>query len=186
MLNECRWMELGAALGDLATDQAAWSQATFGSDAERGPIGALKHLAKEAREAEIACVMNLGIGGDRGIIAEELADCLLLILDAARRSGLTPLQLIRAAQSKMAVNKARTWPKPTSDEPVEHVRGTMPEPDLTRLADDGNPHHEVCNEAPAGPDGEGDGGSGTGEEDADDTEIYEPRTVSHDERTNGI
>src|SRR5688500_7375797 len=58
----------------LWLDQAEWSQATFGSDDERGPIGALKHLAKEAVEAQAA-------PDDE----EEYADCLLLILDAARR-----------------------------------------------------------------------------------------------------
>lgn len=115
-------LDLGEALYDLARDQAAWSQATFGTDAERGPVGALKHLAKEAKEAEVACVMNLHIGGDRGIIAEELSDCLLLLLDASRRSGVPPLDLIRAAQTKMEVNKSREWPAPEADTPVEHIR----------------------------------------------------------------
>ena len=52
----------------------------------------------------------------------ELADCLILLLDASRRAGVKPLPLIKAAQAKMKVNKARAWPKPVSDEPVEHVR----------------------------------------------------------------
>ncbi len=113
---------LGLALRDLADDQSAWSQATFGADSERGPVGALKHLAKEAVEAEMAFVMNDCIGGDRGMIAEELADCLLLILDASRRAGFSPLQLIRAAEHKMAINKSRKWPKTTGDVPSEHIR----------------------------------------------------------------
>ena len=32
--------------------QAEWSRATFGSDTERGPLGPLKHLEKEAKEAQ--------------------------------------------------------------------------------------------------------------------------------------
>ncbi len=103
---------MGWALDDLARDQAEWSQATFGKDSDRGPIGALKHLEKEARECQAAPT-------DR----EEYADCLLLLLDAARRAGISPCGLIRAAQAKMVVNKARTWPKPVDDTPVEHVRG---------------------------------------------------------------
>lgn len=115
-------IDLGEALHDLARDQSAWSQRTFGTDAERGPIGALKHLQKEAKEAEQACIMNAGPGGDRGIIAEEMADCLLLLLDASRRAGFTPLELLRAAEQKMAINKARVWLKTVGDVPTEHVR----------------------------------------------------------------
>jgi hypothetical protein len=99
---------------DLVQDQAKWSQDTFGSDLERGPLGALKHLEKEARE----CQEAVGTPDLR----EELADCLLLLLDASRRAGVKPTQLVEAAQAKMVKNKQRTWPKPMPDEPVEHVR----------------------------------------------------------------
>jgi hypothetical protein len=98
-------------LRKLADDQSVWSQATFGTDADRGPIGALRHLEKEAREAQQT-------PGD----LSEYADCLLLILDAARRAGFGPMALVLGAQNKMAVNNARSWPKPTTDEPVEHNR----------------------------------------------------------------
>ncbi|HEY1186933.1 MAG TPA: dATP/dGTP pyrophosphohydrolase domain-containing protein [Gemmata sp.] len=110
------------ALFALAADQARWSQQTFGLDSERGPIGALKHLAKEVQEAEAAFIMNNHLLGDRGIIAEEFADCLLLLLDANRRAGLTPMQLIAAAQEKMTLNKAREWPQTVGDVPTEHVK----------------------------------------------------------------
>lgn len=103
--------DLGEALLSLSRDHAAWSQKTFGSDADRGPIGALKHLAKEAVEAQDS-------PGD----SSEYADCLLLLLDASRRAGFSPLALIRCAQNKMQANKARDWPAPLADEPVEHVR----------------------------------------------------------------
>lgn len=98
----------------LAADHAKWSQATFGADQERGPIGALKHLEKEAKEAYEAV-------GTQGL-PEELADCFLLILDASRRAGIKPLELVKLAQQKMQKNKARTWAKPVADEPVEHVK----------------------------------------------------------------
>lgn len=103
--------QLGCALAELAADQAAWSQATFGSDVERGPIGALLHLEREAREA-----------AENPADVTEYADCLLLILDASRRAGLDPLKLIRAAQEKMKVNKSRVWPKTVGDVPTEHAR----------------------------------------------------------------
>jgi len=89
---------------------AEWSQTTFGTDAERGAIGPLKHLEKEAREAQEA------------LDPVEIADCLFLVFDAARRRGLTLDQLLDAAEWKLEVNKMRKWNKPTSVEPVEHVR----------------------------------------------------------------
>jgi hypothetical protein len=102
---------LGQLLSSLAQDQSEWSQATFGTDQERGPLGALRHLEKEAVETQAA-------PDD----IEEYADCFLLILDAARRAGISPLQLIEAAQRKMVINRQRTWPRPIDDQPVEHVR----------------------------------------------------------------
>lgn len=53
-----------------------WSQATFGTDAERGPAGPLKHLLKEIEEVRAAPAD-----------IEEYADLLFLTCDAARRGG---------------------------------------------------------------------------------------------------
>lgn len=105
------WVDLGADLWSLARKQSEWSQETFGTDAERGPVGALRHLAKEAIEA-----------AENPTDRTEYADCLLLILDASRRAGIRLHDLIKEADKKLEINKQRTWPKPTSDEPVEHVR----------------------------------------------------------------
>jgi len=91
--------------------QAAWSQAVFGSDAVRGPIGPLKHLAKEAVEAQANPADLM-----------EYVDCLFLTFDATRRAGLTYEQLLAGAWEKLEVNKARTWATPTTDGAVEHVR----------------------------------------------------------------
>lgn len=122
---------LGEALLALAKDQGAWSQSTFGTDQERGPIGALKHLEKEAKEAADAYRSFLdGYRMDDTCAAnsaelefrEELADCLLLILDASRRSGLSPMDLVHAAEKKMKVNRKRRWGPPAGDTPVEHVK----------------------------------------------------------------
>ena len=91
-------------------DLADWSQATFGDDKTRGPVGPLKHLAKEVREA-------LADPTDK----MEYVDCLFPVFDAARRAGLTYGELLGLSWKKLAINKARQWPKPSSDEPVEHV-----------------------------------------------------------------
>lgn len=95
---------------------AEWSRATFGSDEDRGPIGPLRHLEKEAREA---------YEEESGSIKqhEEIVDCLFLVIDAARRSGMTLQTLLDGAAVKLAINKARKWQKPADDMPIEHVRG---------------------------------------------------------------
>ena len=100
-------------------EHAEWSQATFGKDSERGPLGALKHLERESREAQLA--LTAGLVDDT---QEEIADCLFLTLDAARRSGLTLDQLLTVAFAKLAKNRLRVWKVPTKDdEPIEHVEG---------------------------------------------------------------
>jgi hypothetical protein len=92
--------------------QSAWSQATFGPDSERGPIGPLKHLAKEVAE-----VMK-----DPHDLME-FVDCLFLIFDSTRRAGFNFDQLREAAWKKLAINKARKWQTPPKgDEAIEHVR----------------------------------------------------------------
>lgn len=88
-----------------------WSQKTFGTDAERGPIGPLKHLKKEADEA-IANPQDIN----------EYVDCLFLIFDATRRAGFSQQQLWDAAIEKTKELETRTYPKPTADEPSEHIR----------------------------------------------------------------
>jgi NTP pyrophosphatase (non-canonical NTP hydrolase) len=111
--------EAGGLLGELLhliAWSSEWSQETFGTDAERGPIGPLKHLAKEV--AEVMEAVEAG-GGNAG---EEFADLFLLLLDAARRYGLSFHGLVRNSLSKMDVNSRRVWPKPVDDEPVEHDR----------------------------------------------------------------
>ena len=101
---------------------AEWSQATFGTDQERGPLGALKHLEKEAREAQHEVNPDITAASSPEL-REEIADCLFLTLDSARRAGLTLDTLLDEAYKKLEVNKTRTWAKPTkADEPVEHVR----------------------------------------------------------------
>lgn len=105
-------------LNDLINDHFQWSQATFGSVEARGPIGALKHLSKEAAE-----VVEAVKADDREAIRKELSDCFLLWLDAINRADFSFTEMVDASVEKMAENKSRTWPKPTaSDEPVEHVR----------------------------------------------------------------
>lgn len=160
-------------------EQAEWSQKEFGSDQEKGPVGALRHLAKEVGEAIVETDQ------DRRLV--EMADMIFLIFDSHRRAGgtfgdldaATNLsltahgelagvqeqvgvllegagepdfkegvvmgggtggmlldtimacwkfgfsrdQLLKACFDKLALNRTRTWVKPTGDDqPVEHDR----------------------------------------------------------------
>ena len=96
--------------------QSAWSQSTFGSDSVKGPIGALKHLAKEVAEV-LAAPDDL----------EEYADLQFLVFDATRRAGFSYDDMVEACHAKLAKNKARSWPAPTAgDEPVEHIKVSLP------------------------------------------------------------
>jgi len=106
-------LSTGERVQKFWNEHSEWSQATFGTDAERGPVGALKHLEKEAREAQA-----------KPTDLEEYADCLFLTFDAARRAGLTLDTLLNETFAKLEKNKKRRWVKPAnSDEPIEHERG---------------------------------------------------------------
>jgi hypothetical protein len=74
---------------DLISDQAEWSQKTFSPDNIRGPVGALRHLAKETKEAE-----------EKPKDVVEFADMLLLLLDAMRRAGHSWPDVLAAAKAK--------------------------------------------------------------------------------------
>lgn len=125
---------LGFELAALADDQRRWSSETFGGGEVRGPVGTLKHLAREAVEVQAAWVRWKEMATDAPAedrlnaardVREELGDCLILLLDAGWRAGLSPLDLITAARAKMVKNRQRSWPSladQNPDEPCEHDR----------------------------------------------------------------
>lgn len=87
---------------------AAWSQETFG---DVGPVGPLKHLAKEALEAA-AAPDDLS----------EWADLQFLLWDAQRRAGISDGEITAAMEEKLKVNMARQWPEPKDGEPRLHIK----------------------------------------------------------------
>ena len=104
---------------NLAKYQAEWADKTFGPS--RDALGPLRHLGKEVSET-IEAIRN----GEPSVEIEmEFADLLILILDASRRWGLSPEELVKAAHLKMRINESRTWPKledQVPGQPVEHVK----------------------------------------------------------------
>lgn len=94
-----------------------WSAETFGPREHRGPIGPLKHLEKEAREAYEEANWEKR--------KEEIADCLFLVFDAAQRVGMSYSELTQVAMAKLKKNRARTWPDwrgAAPDTAIEHDR----------------------------------------------------------------
>lgn len=112
-----------ANMHKLLNEHSAWSQATFGTDMERGPMGPLKHLEKESIEARTSLEV---FGKHDSRYHVELADIFLLLLDVSRRSGLTFSQLIDIAYKKLQICKTRSYPKvdPGNNDAVEHDRAT--------------------------------------------------------------
>lgn len=101
----------------LWREESEFSQTTFGADNVRGPLGPLNHLAKEVKETI-----------EHPSDPMEYADCVLLILDAARRAGFTLKQLLDTCHKKLEINKARKWGDPGEDGVVQHIREPLPVP----------------------------------------------------------
>lgn len=104
----------------FCSEQGEWSQATFGSDTERGPKGPLLHLQKEVVEA----LAEIDAGNTYSPKLDmEIVDCFFLVIDAARRNGMLPKRLLMLAEKKLEINRLRNWQKSTSaDQAIEHVR----------------------------------------------------------------
>lgn len=103
---------------DFFERQREWSYETFGPPDHRGPVGPLKHLEKEAKEAYEEA--------DKEKQKVEIIDCLFLVFDAAHRAGMSYSEMSRIAMEKLQANKLRQWPdwkKVNPNSAVEHVRG---------------------------------------------------------------
>lgn len=109
-----------------------WSNATFG-DKHRNPA-IVHHLKKEVDELIESLIKTQALGADPSVGAgefgrqlhhtdNEYADCFMLILDSARKFGLSAASLISITEQKLAINKARTWGTPDENGVVEHVKG---------------------------------------------------------------
>lgn len=106
---------------EVVRAHAEWSERNFGTPKEHGPVGPLRHLAKEAIEAAEA--------PDRKSRCEELADCTFLLLDALRRADVSAQELAEAMNDKMAILEKRVYRKTGKDMPIEHDRDIPDERD---------------------------------------------------------
>jgi len=99
----------------LQNNIAEWSDGAFGT--EDRTLGILNHLKEEVEEV-IDAKNNYEddpTGLSQQKMASEFADCLILLLDAARKSNLNTDLLMQAAEYKMKINRSREW-KPANEE----------------------------------------------------------------------
>lgn len=102
-----------------------WSVETFGEGEHLE--GLLKHIEKECNE-----VRNEVDNASANFISEEeanknilneLADIVILTVDAMWRQGFTPEQIAYALLEKQKINMRRKWTKITDpSQPTEHIR----------------------------------------------------------------
>lgn len=127
--------ERGVSAGLLTFEQfwfllGVWSKNTFGPRYRRGPLGPIRHLAKEIQNEVLPLLeavpadKNPACEPNAAEILRELTDLQFLIWDAVQRAGFTMTQFRADLTAKLIENRNRRWPAPSSDQPVEHVRET--------------------------------------------------------------
>lgn len=105
----------------LQNNIAEWSDTTFGT--QDRTLGILHHLQEEVAEV-IAAKQEYeqeptGINQHR--MATEFADCLILLLDAARNSDLNTDMLLQSAEYKMKINRERKWDRANEQGYHKHI-----------------------------------------------------------------
>lgn len=91
----------------------AWQKETFpAAKAE----SFLYHLLDEVKELHSSIITD---DPERRL---EFADCLILLVGAADKVGMTYQDLFDAVQEKFEINKTRKWGKPDANGVVNHIK----------------------------------------------------------------
>jgi hypothetical protein len=102
--------ESGKGFQYFQHELGVWSDNAFGLN--RPPTAPLHHLLKEVEE----------LIDKEGKDPEEFADCLMLLLDAARMANLNTKELLKQCNLKLDICKGRQWGKPDPNGVVEHIK----------------------------------------------------------------
>lgn len=94
-------------------DNNEWSVKTFG---QCSAILPLNHLLKEVKEVNHAILFN----ESKEDLKFEFADCFILLMQAAKKEGITFEEVFLSAVQKMNINKRRTWKK-ADDGTFKHI-----------------------------------------------------------------
>jgi len=101
----------------LQDETGTWGDATFPRSTARSVMA---HLTEEIDElaVEVEAFGANAVPTNRDALAEEAADCMLLLLHIAHKCG---FDLEKAARAKLECNRARTWGEPDERGVVRHV-----------------------------------------------------------------
>lgn len=115
-------------LQKLMDEIGNWSDSQFGDNQRDLPI--LHHLKEEIDELIQAVCTYHEKNSIRNIddsnylqlsVLYEFADCLMLLLDAARCLGFNATVLLSYCRGKLEINKKREWGKPDENGVVRHI-----------------------------------------------------------------
>ncbi len=106
-------------LQKLINEIGQWSESTF---SHQNSISKLHHLQKEVAELIHAIEQAPSESVKNNDVNHEFADCFILLLDAARKEGLSATNILNAIVEKMEINKSRKWGKPDENGVMEHIR----------------------------------------------------------------
>lgn len=116
----------------LQQEVGTWGDTTFPLSV---PRSVMAHLSDEITELadEVDAFTDCADATTRAALAEEAADCFLLLLHLAHKCG---FDLNEAAQAKFEKNQVRVWGEPDERGVVRHVTqtndGQRRSPDPTR------------------------------------------------------
>ena len=96
---------------EFQNELAEWSDETFPQQHQNNARPKFEHLLEEVKEARDAPFDLL-----------EYADCISLIIDAARINGFTMNELLEGCERKLRINKNRKWGKPNALGFVNHIK----------------------------------------------------------------
>ena len=101
----------------LQEETGRWGDATFPLST---PESVMAHLTDEIDELadEIGAYVRSPVSETRSALAEEAADCLLLLYHIAHKCG---FDLEAAAREKLDKNRQRSWGEPDARGVVRHV-----------------------------------------------------------------
>ena len=111
-------------LQKMINEIGQWSELTFSHQNSRSK---LHHLQKEVAELIHAIGQESSEPNKKNEVNLEFADCFILLLDAARKEGLSATIILNAIIEKMEINKARKWGNPDENGVMEHIRDSAEE-----------------------------------------------------------
>ena len=101
-----------------------WANKTFNVHNQASAnVGCSRHLQEEAKELTESLADFFYRPHSKTLIAanDELADCVILVLQIAKRHGTGFKELFEAAKAKQNINETREWGEPDERGAVNHI-----------------------------------------------------------------